>query len=103
MAAWQDQILTANRLRDGEVVYWADGQWLTSLSDGEIFTTKDAAQAALTAAARFVQDRIVVNPYLFDVRREDGQVRPVEERELIRAAGPTVRRDVGKQARHVPL
>jgi len=33
----------------------------------------------------------------------EGRVRPVEERELIRAAGPTIRRDVGKQARHVPV
>lgn len=103
MAAWQDQVLTANRLRDGEVVYWADGHWLTSLSEAEIFTTKDIAQAALEAAGQFVADRIVVNPYLFDVRHEEGRLRPVEERELIRAAGPTVRRDVGKQARHVPL
>ena len=103
MAAWQDQVLTANRLRDGEVVYWTGVQWQASLSDAEVFATKDAAQAALAAADQFVQDRIVVNTYLFDVRHEGGRLHPVEEREVIRAAGPTVRRDVGKQARHVSL
>ena len=30
-----DQILTANRLRDGEVVYWAAGRWMTALGEAE--------------------------------------------------------------------
>ena len=36
--------------------------------------------------------------YLFDVRLVRGRVEPVKERELIRAMGPTVRPDLGKQA-----
>ena len=40
----------------------------------------------------------MVNPYLFDVRIEDGMAVPVKEREMIRAAGPSVRGDLGKQA-----
>ncbi|HWU25540.1 MAG TPA: DUF2849 domain-containing protein [Rhizomicrobium sp.] len=97
------KILTANRLRDGEVVYWASGRWVTDLADGEVFAQDEPAQEALKAAGRAVEDRIVVNPYLFEIRYVEGRVRPVEERELIRAAGPTIRRDVGKQARHVPV
>ena len=93
-----DQILTANRLRDGEVVYWAAGRWLTALNEAEVFQDDSAAEAALKAADASVQDRTVVNPYLFDVRREAGALRPVKEREIIRAAGPTVRRDLGKQS-----
>ncbi len=46
----------------------------------------------------------MVSPYLFEARIEDGAIRPVKEREIIRAAGPTVRTDLGKQASdHVPV
>jgi Protein of unknown function (DUF2849) len=93
-----DQILTANRLRDGEVVYWKGGHWVEVLGDAEIFSEETAAGAALKSADKAVQDRIVVNPYLFAVRCEGGVVRPVKEREIIRAAGPTVRPDLGKQS-----
>jgi hypothetical protein len=94
----REQILTANRLRDGEVVYWKGGSWVTALVEAEIFAEKPAAEAALKAADRAVADRLVVNPYLFEIRREQGVVRPIEEREIIRAAGPTVRLDLGKQS-----
>jgi hypothetical protein len=97
------QILTANRLRDGEVVYWQAGVWGSSLHTAEIFSNDDAAKAALGAAESSVRERIVVSPYLFAVRIEAGTVRPSEKREIIRAAGPTIRRDLGKQARHVPV
>jgi hypothetical protein len=95
------QALTANRLRDGEVVYWRGGEWVTGLPDAELFQDKAAAAAALEAAGEAVKARFVVNPYLFDVRADGTNIRPVEEREIIRAAGPTVRTDLGKQARHV--
>ena len=93
-----DQILTANRLRDGEVVYWKAGSWVEGLADAEVFSDEKAAAAALKAADKAIKDRLVVTPYLFDVRRENGALRPVKEREIIRAAGPTVRPDLGKQS-----
>ena len=96
--AQTDEILTANRLRDGEVVYWSRGRWVTALDQAEVFGDEAAAKAALKAADASVQDRTVVNPYLFDVRVEDGVLRPVKEREIIRAAGPTVHLHTGKQA-----
>ncbi len=48
-------------------------------------------------------DVVVVNPYLFDVRADADGVHPVKEREIVRAAGPSVRRDLGKQAHHVSI
>jgi hypothetical protein len=39
-----------------------------------------------------------VAPYLFEVRVTDGVIKPVKEREIIRAAGPTVHPHTGKQA-----
>jgi hypothetical protein len=103
MAKAATQMLTANRLRYGDVVYWGAGNWLTGLAEAEVFLEAAQADAALAAAGASVRDRLVVNPYLFAVRQDAGAVHPVEEREIIRAAGPTIRHDLGKQASHVPV
>ncbi|MEJ1967132.1 MAG: DUF2849 domain-containing protein [Rhizomicrobium sp.] len=95
------QMLTANRLVDGDVLYWADGGWVLSLKDGQVFADPKDAEAALAAAQRDVKANEVVATYLFDVKLDGGVIKPVKEREIIRAAGPTVRRDLGKQATHV--
>jgi hypothetical protein len=92
-------MLTANRLVDGDVVYWRAGGWVEAFDQGDVLATQADADAALRAAGKFVTDNIVVNPYLFEVRREADGVAPVKEREIVRAAGPTVREDLGKQAR----
>ena len=101
MAQAAAQVLTANRLREGEVVYWRRGEWVASLPEAEVFQDAATAAGALAAAEEHVKARLVVNPYLFAVKTDGGPVRPVEEREIIRAAGPTVRLDLGKQASHV--
>jgi hypothetical protein len=92
------QVLTANRLRDGDVVYWRDGAWVDHFAAADLFKDKAAADAALEAAQAFVKGRVVVNPYLFGVREDGGRIRAIEEREIIRSEGPSVRRDLGKQA-----
>ncbi len=102
MAKTQDpQMLTANRLKDGDVLYWKAGKWVLSLAEGDVFSDPKAADAALAGAQQFVTGNVVVAPYLFDVRVDAKGVHPVKEREVIRAAGPTVRDDLGKQAGQV--
>jgi hypothetical protein len=96
--ATRPQILTANALRQGDVVYWKDGGWVLDMAEAQIFPTPAAADAALAEAQASVTGNRVVNPYLFEVREEKGQIRPVKEREIIRALGPSVRTDTGKQA-----
>jgi hypothetical protein len=96
--ATHPQMLTANRLRDGDVIYWRKGGWVLEFSEGEVFADPAAAAAALAAAEAFVTGNEVVAPYLFEVREEEGKIRPVKEREIIRRAGPSVRTDTGKQA-----
>jgi hypothetical protein len=92
------QVLTANRLRLGEVVYWNRSKgWVSRLPEAEILPD-DKAEDVLKGAAEWVQKREVVAPYLFAVRVEEGVVVPVKTREAIRAAGPSVRPDLGKQA-----
>jgi hypothetical protein len=92
-------MLTSNRLRDGDVLYWNRGEWVLRLEDGEVFSDPAAADAALAAAQKDIEANRVVAAYLFEVRLEGGKIRPVKEREIIRAAGPTIRTDTGKQAR----
>ncbi len=84
------QMLTANRLRDGDVLYWKGGGWVLDLAEGEVYRRPGRrrrragrGQAELRTGNEFVA------PYLFEVREEDGKIRPVKEREIIRAAGPT--------------
>ncbi len=101
MAAPSPQMITANRLRDGEVVWWNAGRWVPTLAEGEVYADPKAADTALEAAQAFARNNTVVNPYLFDVRVEKGVIKPVKEREIIRALGPSVRTDTGKQAAHV--
>ena len=91
-------MLTANRLRDGDVLYRKGDGWVPLLADGEVYRDQAGADAALAAAnAELVRNEFVA-PYLFEVREENGKIRPVKEREIIRAAGPSVRTDLGKQA-----
>ena len=96
-------MLTANRLVDGDVLYWKNGDWVLSLADGEVFADPKAAEAALAAAQTFVTGNKVVAPYLFDVKTDAKGIHPVKEREIIRAAGPTIRTDTGKQASDVQI
>jgi hypothetical protein len=91
-------MLTANCLRQGDVIYWKDGGWVLDFAQGEVLADPAAANAALEAAQTFVTGNKVVAPYLFEVREENGKLRPVKEREIIRGAGPSIRTDTGKQA-----
>ena len=44
--------LTANRLDDGEVVFWSHGRWVARFADAELFDDEDAALAAEAQAPR---------------------------------------------------
>lgn len=93
------QVLTGNRLSIGEVVYWnAARGWVEHLRDADILPDDKAEDILKSAGAHGVQEREVVGVYLFEVRVNDGLVVPVKTREAIRAAGPSARRDLGKQA-----
>lgn len=93
------QAVTANRVIDGIVVYLTDkAEWSERLQDAAIAEGKDAGEALLAKAQPAVEAQHIVDPYLFEVANEDGQIVPASVRERIRMAGPTVRPDLGKQA-----
>ena len=88
------QVLTANRLTDGEVVFWSGDRWVEQFADAEQFDAVDPADTALAAAKD--QSTVLVDPYLIAVTA-DGSA-PVSFRERLRALGPTDHLDLGKQA-----
>jgi hypothetical protein len=92
------QMLTANRLRDGDVLYRKGDGWVLALADGDVFADQSSADAALAVAQAEMTRNEFVAPYLFEVRDVNGRIKPVKEREIIRAAGPTVHPHTGKQA-----
>ena len=92
------QAVTANRLLDGEVVYLTPARdWSPLLDDCCVVADANAGADLLAAAARAVQDRLIVDPYLFEIKIEGGCISPLSRRELIRAAGPSVRPDLRRQ------
>jgi hypothetical protein len=83
------QIVTANSLGEGRVVFQTASGWSLAIDRAEILLTKESAEAALARALTDAAANRVVEPYLIDVRPEAGRLVPVRLRERIRAEGPT--------------
>jgi Protein of unknown function (DUF2849) len=83
-------VVTANRLRDGAVVYRTlNGNWSTHLEQAAVVTTAPAATDLL--AASVADDVSAVEAYVAPVRLgADGRPQPGNLRETIRRAGPTI-------------
>lgn len=80
--------LTANRLVDGEVVFWKDGAWIEQFGDAQLFAADDPAGEEAEGHAK-TQIKVVVEPYLIDLTPSEGLWAPVSYRERIRALGPS--------------
>ncbi len=86
------EIVSANRLGDGRVVYLArEGGWSESIIDGRSARTKEDSAALLAEAERAVDDGIVVSPYLISMADDGGAFAPLRFRERIRLFGPSHR------------
>lgn len=107
--AGQAMIMSANALLDGAVVYYAPGGlWSPRLADAVVAATEAEAAALESARAAAEARGEVVEPELSPVGTDAaGRLVPSHYRERIRALGPTIRRDLGPQARgehaHVSL
>jgi hypothetical protein len=89
--------LTANRLSDGEVVFWNDGRWVERFADAQLWADDDAATVEAEASGKN-QPTVVVDVYLIDLIESEGVWAPLSYRERIRALGPTNHLHHGKQA-----
>ena len=92
-------VITANRLTDGVVVFQtADASWSEDFNRAAVSPDPQATASALARAKQDEANNIVVDPYAVAVEERNGHMAPKALREAIRAAGPTNRRDLGKQA-----
>lgn len=89
------KILTANRLTDGLVIYLGDTGWTDDIADARRAYQDNQAVILEDLGKLAIRKNEVADPYLIDLD-DDG---PERWRETIRSAGPTVRRDLGYQAR----
>lgn len=91
------QAITANGLEDGDVLFRAGALWTPQLADADLYDDATRAEEFLAVAKAEVTR--VVDAYLIDVTlTEDHQPVPKSYRERIRALGPPVHPDLGKQA-----
>ncbi len=94
------KILTANRLSDGEAVWLAaDQSWAETIDAAEIARDPACIEKLERAGnAAFLKNE-VVDLALVDIDIVDGRILPKRMRERIRAGGPTIHPELGKQAR----
>jgi hypothetical protein len=93
------QILIASDLVRGDVVFLGVSDWERDHRLARV--AHDAAQAAALESfgKSEVEKNRVVDAYLADVELgADGVPTPIHYREKMRVVGPSVRRDLGKQA-----
>lgn len=80
------KLLTGNDLGTGDVIWWMGNGWSRKIEDaGDVGDNGEAIQSAEEGARR------VNASYIIDA--ENGI--PVHIKDRVRAAGPTVRRDLG--------
>ena len=92
-------ILLANDLLDGEVLFWTGRHWSDRPGEALIARDETTAQQLEAAAAQALAQNKVVDAYLVDITLDaQGHGVPNHYREKIKTEGPSVRRDLGKQA-----
>ena len=98
------KVLTANRLTDGEAVWLgSDDAWHETIENACVARDKATEERFERLGQESFACNEVVDVDLIDVELRDGEIRPIRLRERIRAAGPTNRTDLGKQARPRPI
>ncbi len=89
--AFEPQILTANRLHEGGVVYWTGDDWVEDLNAAHVAQTLEEAEKLEALGLEEEVRCQVISPYIFAVKPlDDGTLDPISRREVIRAFGPSV-------------
>lgn len=84
------KVLTANRLSDGELVWYSANGWVQDFGQSEIAEGADAESRLATIGALAYANNEVVDVNLIDVTKADGKLVAQRLRERIRADGPTI-------------
>ena len=84
------KVLTANRLTDGEAVWYSPEGWSRLFNDVEIARDADAESRLASIGALAYANNEVVDVNLIDVTEIHGKPHATRLRERIRADGPTI-------------
>ncbi len=88
------QIITANRLVDGAVVYYtSDHTWSQWVADAVVSEEASTMVTTLAFAKADAFTNGIIEPYQVEVYREAQTIKPVRYREAIRARGPSIYTD----------
>ena len=91
------QLLTANDLRTGEVVFLnQDEEWSTSLNSVRLADDLISAAQLTDIGHQAVANQRVVNPELIEVSTESGFPMPTRLREQLRILGPSIKQELRK-------
>jgi sulfite reductase (NADPH) hemoprotein beta-component len=94
----QPLVITANRLRDGRVVWLAEGgRWAEQVAHAHVFVG-EAAETGLAEAAGAERAQLIVAPYAAEVTVGPAGPVPLRARERFRADGPSIGPGVGISA-----
>lgn len=94
------KVVSANRLTDGAVVFLGPrDRWVELLPEAEVFDGQASIAAALEQAKAAVAANLVLDCEAIEVTGSGKSIAAAHLRDAIRAAGPTVHLDHGKQAR----
>jgi hypothetical protein len=93
------KVLTANRLHDGIAVWLGRGGiWVEHVEEAWAVSGPEGVKALEEIAADTLAGAQHNDVALIDVAETAGGLQPLKLRERIRAQGPTIRLDLGKQA-----
>jgi hypothetical protein len=85
------QILTANDLIEGDVVFLSIAGWTRNAADARVATTAEQAATLADLGSQDEAQNRVIGAYLVDVTLASGAPFPLLRREAIRAdGGPTI-------------
>ena len=83
-----DQIITANALLKGDVVYFTTAKtWTRDIQQAEVFSDEAIAQVRLIAA--MAQENVIVGAYLMPIQHTNDGHAPTHFREEFRTKGPS--------------
>ncbi len=93
------QIVTANNLATGEVVFYATAHgWTNRFHKAQILNNLTEAEALLAQAQIDETNNLVVGAYLIDVTIDNNRPVPVSLREKLRVNGPSIHPQFHKQS-----
>lgn len=91
MPQFMPQIISANRLIDGLIVFLGPrGDWSGDFASAALFDSKESAAAGMAQAQAAFEANLVVELTAIDTIIENGKRRAAHLRDAIRIKGPTI-------------